>query len=59
MCSKLLIITRFGFILAVMGVFTIVISYFTHSDYISGIALVMIGIVIFIIGSSIKHSQRH
>jgi hypothetical protein len=59
MCLKLLIITRFGFILAVMGVFTIVISYFTQSDYISGIALVMIGIVIFIIGSSIKHSQRH
>jgi hypothetical protein len=56
---KLLIVTRFGFILAVIGVFSIVISYFTNSDYISGMALLIIGIAIFIIGSSIKPSHRH
>ena len=56
---KLLIITRLGFILAFIGVFNIVMSYFTHSDYIPGVTLVVIGIVIFAIGSSIKQSQRH
>jgi drug/metabolite transporter (DMT)-like permease len=56
---KLLIITRLGFILAVLGVFSIVVSYFTQNDYILGIALAIIGFVIFVIGSSIKPSQRH
>jgi hypothetical protein len=56
---KLLLVTRFGFILAVIGVFSIVISYFTNSDFISGMALLIIGIAIFIVDSSIKPSQRH
>ena len=56
---KLLIITRLGFILAILGVFSLVISYFTQYDYVLGIVLVIIGIAIFALGSSIKPSQRH
>jgi hypothetical protein len=56
---KLLIITRLGFILAVLGVFSLIVSYFTQYDYVLSIVLVVIGIAIFVIGSSIKPSQRH
>jgi hypothetical protein len=56
---KLLIITRIGFILAVLGVFSITVSYFAQYGYTLGIALVIIGIAIFVIGSSIRPSQRH
>ena len=56
---KLLIITRLGFVVAVLGVFSVVISYFNHYDYFLGIALTVIGVVIFAIGSSTEPSQRH
>ena len=56
---KLLIITRLGFILAVLGIFSLIVSYFTQYDYVLSIVLVVIGIAIFVIGSSIKPSQRH
>jgi hypothetical protein len=56
---KLLIVTRLGFILAVLGVFSLMVSYFTQYDYVLGIVLVVVGIAIFVIGSSIKPSQRH
>jgi hypothetical protein len=55
---KLLIMTRIGFIFVVLGVFGIVVSYLTQHDYVLGIALVIIGFVIFVLGSSIKPSQR-
>ncbi len=41
---KLLVVTRIGFILAVLGVFIIVVSYFAQYDYALGIALVIIGL---------------
>jgi len=56
---KILIITRLGFIIAVLGIFSIIISYFTQHDFVLGIALVILGIVIFVIGSSINPTQRH
>jgi drug/metabolite transporter (DMT)-like permease len=56
---KLLVVTRIGFILAVLGVFIIVVSYFAQYDYALGIAFFIVGLAIFAIGSSIKPSQRH
>lgn len=56
---KLLIVTRLGFVLAVLGVFSLIVSYFAQYDYVLGIALLVIGIAIFVVGSSIKPSQRH
>jgi hypothetical protein len=56
---KLLIVTRLGFIPEVLGVFSLMVSYFTQYDYELDIVLVVVGIAIFVIGSSIKPSQRH
>jgi hypothetical protein len=43
---KLLVVTRIGFILAVLGVFIIVVSYFAQYDYALGIAFFIVDISI-------------
>jgi len=56
---KILIITRLGFILAVLGLFITIISYFSQQNLVVGIGLLIMGIVIFAIGSSINPTERH
>jgi drug/metabolite transporter (DMT)-like permease len=56
---KILILTRIGFIIAVVGLFIVALSYFLQQDLVLGIALLIIGIIIFATGSSINPKERH
>jgi hypothetical protein len=56
---RILILTRIGFISAVLGLFISVVSYFLQQNLVLGAALLIIGIIIFAIGSSINTKERH
>jgi drug/metabolite transporter (DMT)-like permease len=56
---KILILARIGFIIAIVGLFIVVVSYFLQQDLVLGIALLIIGIIIFATGSSINPEERH
>lgn len=45
--------------IAVVGLFIAVVSYFLQQDLVAGIALLIIGIIIFATGSSINIKERH
>ena len=56
--SKILYITILGVILAVLGLFHIVTSYFYQNDFVLGVVLVILGIGIFVIGSLLGSKRR-
>jgi drug/metabolite transporter (DMT)-like permease len=57
--KTLLIITRSGFIIAVVGLFITIISYFFQRDFVLGIALLVLGIVVFVMGALMESRSKH
>jgi drug/metabolite transporter (DMT)-like permease len=57
--KTLLIVTRLGFVLAVLGLFITITSYFSQHGIGLGIALLISGIIVFAIGALMESRSKY